>query len=109
MSETLKDNAVHIWRIELPVTQEILSDLEKTLSPDERDRLNRYQFEKDRTRFIAARGGLRTILARYLEPILAIARDEDLVPLLPKVVVEDLLDVGLVLDDQDSRHDPAIL
>ena len=49
------------------------------------------------------------LLAREAEPFFALARDEDLVALLAEVVVEDLLDVGLILDDQDSRHDPAIL
>ncbi len=44
------------------------------------------------------------LLPRDAEALFSFARDEDLVALLAQVVFEDLLDVGLVLDDQDSRH-----
>ena len=36
------------------------------LSDDERERAGRFHFERDRVRYISARGGLRHILGRYL-------------------------------------------
>ncbi len=41
--------------------------LERTLSPDERERAARYRFARDRARYIVARGTLRAILGRYLD------------------------------------------
>src|SRR5262249_3240903 len=45
-----------------------------------------------------------TFFPSNFQSVLAIIGDEDLVPLLPKVVVEDLLDVRFILDHQNSRH-----
>jgi 4'-phosphopantetheinyl transferase len=60
------DNEVHVWRaqLELPLSQ--LQELRGVLTVDELDRANRFSFEKDRQRFIAARATLRFILSRYL-------------------------------------------
>ena len=63
----LEDNEVHIWRVSLPLPKEKLIELEKTLSQDELERLSAYQFERDKERFIASRGSLRTLLTRYLQ------------------------------------------
>lgn len=63
---TLESNTVHIWQAELNLSNLILQQLEKLLSPDEKQRAQRFKFEKDRHSFIAARGILRTILSRYL-------------------------------------------
>jgi 4'-phosphopantetheinyl transferase len=38
-----------------------------TLTPDERTRSARFQFERDRQRFVVARGVLRDLLGRYLQ------------------------------------------
>jgi 4'-phosphopantetheinyl transferase len=53
---------VHIWRAPL----ESDAELEQTLSAEEQSRANRFYFDRDRERFIAARGLLRTILGKYL-------------------------------------------
>lgn len=47
-----------------------MSDLRRTLSPDEKERAERFRFERDRWRFLVRRGMLRLILSRYagLEP-----------------------------------------
>jgi 4'-phosphopantetheinyl transferase len=60
------DNEVHVWRagLELPPSQ--VQRLSAMLTDDELDRANRFSFEKDRQRFIAARGTLRSILSRYI-------------------------------------------
>jgi len=57
---------VHVWRAWLDVSADLLGELEASLSPDERERAARFRFAKDRDRFVAARGILRDILARYL-------------------------------------------
>jgi 4'-phosphopantetheinyl transferase len=59
-------NEVHIWRSILDLPREKVEILAQTLSTDERKRADRFHFEQDRQRFIAARGLLRTILANYL-------------------------------------------
>lgn len=57
---------VHVWRASLDVTGERLRSLQRTLSPDERERAERFHFERDRRRYIIAHGVLRDILSRYL-------------------------------------------
>jgi 4'-phosphopantetheinyl transferase len=63
----LSRSVVHVWSARLDQPAAVLSSVLPTLSPDERERAARYQFEEDRTRFIIARGLLRSILAGYLE------------------------------------------
>jgi 4'-phosphopantetheinyl transferase len=58
---------VHVWRAYLELPRFVLQELEQTLSPDERQRAGRFRFASDRCRFVAARGVLRQILARYLD------------------------------------------
>jgi 4'-phosphopantetheinyl transferase len=60
----IRGGDVHVWRATLdPASPEI----RETLSPDEWLRAGRFHFERDRERFVAARGLLRTILGRYVE------------------------------------------
>jgi 4'-phosphopantetheinyl transferase len=54
------------WLIPIDAAPHRLRDLTETLSPDEQQRAARFHFERDRVRFIAARGALRRILGRYL-------------------------------------------
>jgi 4'-phosphopantetheinyl transferase len=57
---------IHVWRAALDLESADLDGFEKTLAPDERARAARFHFPKDRKRFVARRGLLREILARYL-------------------------------------------
>lgn len=63
----LATDVVHIWRVRLNVSVENLQLLELWLSTDERQRAEKFYFQRDRNRFIAARGILRSLLSRYLE------------------------------------------
>ena len=62
----LADHEVHVWRAQLELTSSHLKHLTGILTDDEVDRANRFYFEIDRQRFIAARGTLRFILSRYI-------------------------------------------
>lgn len=59
-------NDVHVWCASLDELKTCLQPLARTLSDDERERARRFCFTRDRERFVAARGVLRTILGRYL-------------------------------------------
>jgi len=61
----LADNEIHVWRahLELPLSE--VQQLSGILTEDEVNRANRFSFEIDQHRFIAARGILRSILSRY--------------------------------------------
>jgi 4'-phosphopantetheinyl transferase len=63
----LKDNEVHVWCCSLVLNSNILTKLRLILSADELERANRFHFQKDRCRFIAGRGILRSIIAEYLQ------------------------------------------
>ena len=62
----LADNEVHVWRAQLELPPSQVQRLRGILTDDELDRANRFSFEIDRQRFIAARGTLRSILSRYM-------------------------------------------
>ncbi|MEC4849720.1 MAG: 4'-phosphopantetheinyl transferase superfamily protein [Jaaginema sp. PMC 1079.18] len=64
--EELEGNIVQIWQGNLPDRERDVAVWFKMLSPDERDRANRYYFERDRARFVAGRGRLRSLLGCYL-------------------------------------------
>jgi 4'-phosphopantetheinyl transferase len=57
---------VHVWRAALDVPESQVRSLWDTLTADERQRAERFFFEKDRTHFVVARGLLRVLLGRYL-------------------------------------------
>jgi len=59
-------NGLHIWAFGLDLGPGRLEALRSWLSSDERRRAARFRFSRDRDRFVAARGQLREILARYL-------------------------------------------
>ena len=57
---------IHVWWVSLQLPAADLHTLAQTLAPDEHARVSRLYFARDRRRFIAGRGLLRTILSRYL-------------------------------------------
>lgn len=62
----LSNNEVHVWLADLNLKAERIQQLAQILSADEQGRAERFYFERDRQHFIAGRGILRCILARYL-------------------------------------------
>jgi 4'-phosphopantetheinyl transferase len=64
------NDEIHVWRLSLSTTEEATKLFQLILSPDELARADRFVFARDRMRFVKARAGLRSILARYisLEP-----------------------------------------
>src|SRR5258705_9495402 len=58
---------VHVWRTTLDWPPKSLAGLEQVLSPDERARVERFHFEKDRRCHLVSRGWLRLLLGRYLD------------------------------------------
>jgi len=63
----LPDNEVHIWRASLEMDSATLRRFEGSQAYDEKIRAERFIFDRDRNRFIAARGVLRDVLGRYLQ------------------------------------------
>jgi 4'-phosphopantetheinyl transferase len=63
---SLNWNEIHVWRASLDMPDEHTEKLSRVLSPDERRRSEKFRFTRDRRHFIAARGTLKCILARYL-------------------------------------------
>lgn len=57
---------VHVWRVDLDVDQVELGHLEALLAPDELARAGRFRRALDVRHFVAARGRLRQVLARYI-------------------------------------------
>jgi 4'-phosphopantetheinyl transferase len=57
---------VHIWATMLDHDAARISQYRTVLSPDECARADRFHFERDRTRFIAARHFLRSVLGRIV-------------------------------------------
>ena len=61
----LLSHQVHLWRVSLLHPPLPVDMLWGVLNEEELARAGRYRFERDRRRFVAARGLLRVILARY--------------------------------------------
>jgi len=63
----MRENEAQIWLAELDQDAATLARLTALLDPAERQRAARFHFDRDRDRFIAARGFLRELLGRELE------------------------------------------
>ena len=57
---------IHIWKIYLDVSNELVQIARGVLSRDEVDRADRFRLEGDRRRFTIAHAAMREILAHYL-------------------------------------------
>jgi 4'-phosphopantetheinyl transferase len=62
----LLPDEVHVWRADLDLGPAALLRLRETLSANERARAERFYSPLERARYIAGRGILRDLLARYL-------------------------------------------
>jgi 4'-phosphopantetheinyl transferase len=60
----LTEGTVHVWRADL---EAVADDMHGLLSPEERVRARRLLSQRDRQRWIRARGVLRALLGRYLQ------------------------------------------
>jgi len=61
------NQTIQVWQIPLAVTEEIVQAYFECLSLDERSRAERFRFDRDRRRFVVARGTLRHLLAQELD------------------------------------------
>src|SRR5271156_5628092 len=62
----LASREIHVWRASLSTDEPTLRRLEATLADQEKARAARFIFERDRDRYIAARGIVRDLLGQYL-------------------------------------------
>ena len=66
-SLTLATGEVHVWRLALDQPENVVAEFRATLDSGELERAGRFHFEKHRRHFVVGRGGLRFVLARYLD------------------------------------------
>ena len=62
----LTSDALHVWRVFLSQSEDVIRTLEEHLSMDEIRRADRYRQERDRSRYVVAHGVLRELLADYM-------------------------------------------
>lgn len=57
---------VHVWRVSLTNAAEVAQRLRPLLAADERERADRFRFDRHRDAYTASRGTLRQVLSLYL-------------------------------------------
>jgi 4'-phosphopantetheinyl transferase len=57
---------IHVWRVNLNEPSTVVDSMLRVLTSDERNRAERFHFERDRDHFIVSRGTLRKLLGHYL-------------------------------------------
>jgi 4'-phosphopantetheinyl transferase len=57
---------VHLWRVDLNQTDDLVARYSRVLAPDEEYRAGRFRFERHKRRFVVGRAILRQVLGRYL-------------------------------------------
>lgn len=62
----LSENNLHIWSFKIPLSEGKITHYNELLSEDERERSQRFHFQKDRNEFVCCRGFLRESLSKYL-------------------------------------------
>lgn len=62
----LPEDEVHVWRAGLNWPAQGIGELKQILSPDEREKADRFHFDVDRRRHVVGRGLLRLLLGRCL-------------------------------------------
>ena len=63
---SIQSSEIHLWRVSLNQPIAVVHSLASLLSPDERQRADRFRRDPDRQHFIVGRAMLRQILGRYL-------------------------------------------
>jgi 4'-phosphopantetheinyl transferase len=63
---TLTAHELHVWQVTLDQPEDRVAQWQALLAADERARADRFYFERDRRRYLVARGALRSILGQYL-------------------------------------------
>jgi len=63
----ISQRTLHLWRVNLAIAPDDLAYLSALLADKEAERAQRFRFDRDRQRFIAARGTLRQLLSHYLQ------------------------------------------
>src|SRR5260370_29707972 len=66
-SYALPEDEIHVWRTSLDVAASGVAKVRQMLSPDERERADRFHFEADRRRCVIGRGYLRLLLGEILD------------------------------------------
>jgi 4'-phosphopantetheinyl transferase len=61
----LELNVIHVWSASLEIIKKDIPVFRRLLTPDEKERADRFCFEKDQANFITGRAILRTLLGRY--------------------------------------------
>jgi 4'-phosphopantetheinyl transferase len=64
---SLQSGEVHVWRVDLEQTDDVVKRFRATLDADELQRASRFHFERHRRAFVVGRGFLRDVLGRYLQ------------------------------------------